>query len=82
MCIRDRIKAGTYDDLTEDLATVNVGNMQLIASADVDEEVVYQFTKLLYDNRETIANAHPAGKAINPKNRSQGRRDPVPPRRD
>lgn len=62
------IKAGTYDDLTEDLATVNVGNMQLIASADVDEEVVYQFTKLLYDNRETIANAHPAGKAINPKN--------------
>ena len=62
------VKAGTYEDLTEDLATVNVGNMQLITHADVDEEVVYQFTKLLYENREAIAEGHPAGKAINPKN--------------
>ena len=62
------VKAGTYEDLAEDLSTVNVGNMQLITHADVDEEVVYQFTKLLYENRETIAEQHPAGKAINPKN--------------
>ena len=62
------VKAGTYEDLTEDLATVNVGNMQLITHANVDEDVVYEFTKKLYENREKIAELHAAGKAINPKN--------------
>lgn len=67
-CAPATVKAGTYKDLTEDLSTVNVGNMQLITHADVDEETVYQFTKLLYENREAITELHAAGKAINPKN--------------
>ena len=62
------VKAGVYSDLTEDLSTVNCGNMQLITHSKVDEEVVYNFTKLLYENAAKIAEQHPAGKAINPKN--------------
>lgn len=57
-----------YSDLTEDMIGINVGNMHLITHAKVDEDVVYNFTKLMYENRAQIAEQHPAGKAINPKN--------------
>jgi TRAP transporter TAXI family solute receptor len=62
------VKAGVYSDLAEDLGTVNCGNMQLITHADVDEEVVYNFTKLLFENAKKIADQHPAGNAIKPGN--------------
>ena len=42
--------------------------MQLITSANVGEETVYQFTKILYENRAEVVKRHPAGRAINPKN--------------
>lgn len=62
------VKAGIYSDLTEDLGTVNCGNMQLITHANVDEDVVYNFTKLLFENAQKIADQHPAGNAIKPGN--------------
>jgi len=62
------IKAGVYSDLKEDIVGINVGSMQLITHANVSEDVVYNFTKLMYTNRAQIAEKHPAGKAINPKN--------------
>lgn len=62
------VKADAYSDLEEDLTGLNVGNMQLITHASIDEEVVYNFTKLLFQNREQVAEKHPAGKALNPKN--------------
>ena len=40
----------------------------MITSADQDEELVYQLTKTIWENREEIAGKHPAGKAINEKN--------------
>jgi hypothetical protein len=42
--------------------------MHLIASATADEELIYQITKTLYENREQVVAKHPAGRAINPKN--------------
>ena len=57
-----------YPDLTGDYAGLNVGSMQLITSADQDEELIYGITKLIWENREAIAGQHPAGKAINEKN--------------
>ena len=57
-----------YSDLDRDLAGMNVGNMQLITHAKVSEDVVYNLTKLMYENRAKIVEKHPAGKAINPKN--------------
>lgn len=62
------VKADAYTDLEKDIIGMNVGNMQLLTHANVDEDTVYNFTKLMYENREKIAEKHPAAKAINPKN--------------
>lgn len=56
---------GTYDDLTADLPCLNVGSMHLITTADEDEELVYQVTKTIYNNREAmIRKSKTAGRAI------------------
>ena len=47
---------------------MNVGSMHLITSDAVSEETVYNFTKIIYENRAEVVKRHPAGKAINPKN--------------
>jgi TRAP transporter TAXI family solute receptor len=57
-----------YPDLTEDFAGLNVGSMQLITSADADEDLIYNITKTIWEHRAEIADKHPAGKAINEKN--------------
>lgn len=62
------IPAEKYADLTAPFEGLDVGSMHLITSADVDEELVYQVTKTIWENRKAIAEGHPAGKAINEKN--------------
>ncbi len=62
------VKADAYSDLNEDITGINVGNMQLLTHANVSDDVVYNFTKLMYRNRAQIAEKHPAGNAINEKN--------------
>ncbi len=62
------VKASAYDDLKEDLVGINVGNMHLITHANVSEDMVYNLTKLMFENRAQVAEKHPAGKALNPKN--------------
>lgn len=60
------IPAGTYRNQDEAFEGMNVGSMHLITSAKVDEETVYQMTKLIYENRAAVVERHPAGKAIQP----------------
>ncbi len=62
------IPAGTYRNQEEDFNGLNVGAMHLITSAAADEELVYQITKTLYENREAVVEKHAAGRAINPTN--------------
>ena len=62
------VKSDAYSDLTTDITGLNVGNMQLITHANVDEELVYNFTKLMYQHRADVAEKHPAGRALNPNN--------------
>ena len=62
------IPADAYSDLSEPFAGMNVGAMHLITSANVDEDVVYNFTKIVYNNRAEVVKKHPAGRAINAKN--------------
>ncbi len=62
------VKAEAYSDLDEELTGINVGNMHLITHANVDEDIVYNLTKIMYENRDQVAEKHPAGKALNPKN--------------
>lgn len=57
-----------YGDLKGPYEGMNVGNMQLVTVASVDEETVYQFTKRVYENAAQVVERHPAGKAINAKN--------------
>jgi TRAP transporter TAXI family solute receptor len=65
---RATIPAGTYRGQDEDFNGLDVGSMHLITSADVDEQLIYDVTKMIYENREGVTARHPAGKAINPKN--------------
>ncbi len=62
------LPANTYKGQSESFDTMNVGAMHLITFQDVDEAIVYQFTKALYTNRAEVVKRHGAGKAINPKN--------------
>ena len=57
-----------YTDLTADFEAMNVGSMQLITDASVDEELIYQVTKTIWENREEVVKQHPAGRAINEEN--------------
>jgi TRAP transporter TAXI family solute receptor len=62
------IPSGTYRGQDEPFHGMNVGAMHLITAANLDAETVYQFTKILYEQRAEVVKTHPAGKAINPKN--------------
>jgi hypothetical protein len=63
-----RIPAGTYRGQDEDFEGLDVGSMHLIAAADRDEELVYRLTRAIYENRDKVAQKHPAGRAINAQN--------------
>ena len=62
------IPAGTYRGQEQDYQGLDVGSMHLVVSAAADEELVYQITKAIYENRRQVAQIHPAGNAINPGN--------------
>ncbi len=62
------IPAETYRGQTEPFEGLDTGSMHLITSANTDEELVYNITKTLYENRESVVQKHAAGRAINPKN--------------
>jgi TRAP transporter TAXI family solute receptor len=57
------IPAGTYEGQTEDVQTLAVGNF-FVTHADMDEETVYQMTKLLFENLPELVAAHKAASAI------------------
>jgi len=65
---RATVPANTYRGQTADLQMLDTGSMHLITSADKDEELVYEVTKALYENREAVVQRHAAGRAINERN--------------
>ena len=54
-------------DPTEDFHGMNVGSMHLVTSAGQDEELVYQVTRTIWENRASVVEKHPAGRAIQEK---------------
>lgn len=62
------IPGGTYKGLDADFQGLNVGSMHLITAASQSDELIYEVTKSIWENRAEIAGKHPAGKAINEKN--------------
>lgn len=57
------IPAGTYEGQTADVPTLAVGNF-FLTHEGVDEETVYQITKLMFENLPELVAAHQAAKAI------------------
>lgn len=51
------IPAGTYTGLDADATTVSV-RATLIVASDIDEEVVYEFTKAMFENQADLAAGH------------------------
>lgn len=62
------VPAGTYQGIDEAFNGLNVGSMHLITAASQDESLIYEITKTIWENREEIAEKHPAGKALQPGN--------------
>lgn len=62
------IPAGTYKGLDEDFAGLVTGAMHLIAAESADEDMVYGFTKAIYENSAEVIERHPAGRAIRAEN--------------
>jgi len=62
------IPAETYRGQTEPFEGLDTGSMHLITSANADEDRIYNITKILYEQRESVVAKHAAGRAINPKN--------------
>jgi len=61
------VPGGTYPGVEEDYPCLNVGSLHLIAAADADEELVYEVTKAIWENREAVIEKHPAGRTIRPE---------------
>ncbi|WP_420394608.1 TAXI family TRAP transporter solute-binding subunit [Acuticoccus sp.] len=59
------IPAGTYDGQDEAVPALAITNI-LITSSEVDEELVYEMTKALFENLDELKTAHPAAASIDP----------------
>lgn len=62
------IPGGTYKGIDEDFAGMNVGSAHLICASNADEELIYQLTKTIFENRADIAEKARPAKSINEKN--------------
>jgi hypothetical protein len=69
------IPAGTYQGQAEDVPTAAVVNF-LVTSEDLSEEVVYQMTKLLFENLDKLQAAHSAAGGIKLEDAPKG--SPIP----
>jgi TRAP transporter TAXI family solute receptor len=72
------IPAGTYDGQSEDVPTAAIGNL-LVTHAGVSDELVYQMTKLLFENLDRLRASHAAANAIDPKTAVEGLSIPLHP---
>ncbi len=66
---RTTIKAGSYAGINVDVQTVGVGDYW-VTSADVDEELIYDITKALFNksSKKLFASGHPKAKEITLEN--------------
>lgn len=72
------IPAGTYPNQDEDVKTFAVANY-MFTRKDLSEELVYQFTKALYENRDGLIQAHKIAENIKPEDATNGLTVPLHP---
>jgi TRAP transporter TAXI family solute receptor len=61
------IPDGTYEGQQGDLVAADSGTAQLLVREDADPDLVYLIAKTIYENRDAIAQMHPAGREITPE---------------
>jgi TRAP transporter TAXI family solute receptor len=64
---RVTVPAKTYRGQEEPFFGMNVGSMQLLTSAAADEDLIYEVTRVLWENRSSVVEKHAAGRAIQPE---------------
>lgn len=72
------IPAGTYPNQNADVKTFAVANF-IFCRSDLDAELVYQFTKAIYENTAELVNAHKIAANIKPENCINGMTAPLHP---
>ncbi|MDA8228197.1 MAG: TAXI family TRAP transporter solute-binding subunit [Desulfitobacterium hafniense] len=72
------IPKGTYKGQTQDVHTVAVANILLVRK-DLSDELVYQLTKALYDNRDQLIAAHDTAKYMTLESALKGYTAPIHP---
>ena len=68
------IPAGSYPGIDQDILSLGVQDI-LVCSPDMDEELVYQITKAIYENLEYLKSVHPSLAIMN----FQGYKDSLVP---
>lgn len=76
--ISESIPAGTYDGQTQDVPTAAVVNF-LVTHSGVDDELVYQMTKSMYENLGVLAAAHATAQDIKREEATKGMPIPLHP---
>lgn len=76
--VRQLIPSGTYKGLDKDIKTVAVMAM-LVARADLSEDIVYNITKAMFENLDTLVATHTRAKDINLNTALEGMSIPLHP---
>lgn len=72
------IPAGTYRGQVNDVTTATITNV-LVSQTSVSDATAYQMTKLLFENLDRLAEAHPAAKDIRLERATNGLPIPLHP---
>ena len=72
------IPADTYQGVSEDATTVSV-RATLIVASDISEDVVYELTKAMFENQETLAAGHDKFSLLNLQDAVKGIEVPFHP---
>lgn len=72
------IPAGTYDGQDKDVKTVAITNI-LVSHKGVPDEIAYRMTKLMFDNLDSLKNAHSAAESISLEHALNGLPIPLHP---
>ncbi|MFP4136780.1 MAG: TAXI family TRAP transporter solute-binding subunit [Halomonas sp.] len=56
---RYTLEEGLYEGMDEDVQTIGIPNV-LVVNADMDEELAYQLTQLLFERTDELIDVHPA----------------------
>ena len=60
------IPSGTYKGVSEDVPTIAVPNY-LVVNEDMDEQLAFDLTKLLFDHKQDLIAVHPEAKNLDPQ---------------